>query len=73
MPLKTPSAARALGVSYHQAINLIRFRHISPPAKDESGDYIWAPHDLERARAVLDKRAAVHVRDAVPLIGMGGA
>jgi hypothetical protein len=56
---KTPAAARLLGVTYHRLIGLVRFGKISPPAKDDSGDYAWSPDDMERARAAL---AAVPAR-----------
>jgi hypothetical protein len=55
--LKTPEAARTLGVSYHRLIGLLRFRRISPlPGKDSSGDYLWTKADLERARQALQQR-----------------
>jgi hypothetical protein len=55
--LKTPQAARTLGVSYHRLMGLVRFNRISPlPAKDISGDYLWSPADLERAREALRPR-----------------
>jgi hypothetical protein len=50
---KTPVAARQLKVTYHVLINLLRFGKIDPPGRDSSGDYIWMPHDLERARRAL--------------------
>jgi hypothetical protein len=32
---------------------LIRFAKIDPPGRDTSGDYLWFPEDLERARQAL--------------------
>jgi hypothetical protein len=54
--MKTPVAARVLGVTYHQLIGLLRFNKIAPPARDSSGDYVWLPEDLERARQALAAR-----------------
>jgi hypothetical protein len=54
MRVKTPVAARELGVSYHRLIGLIRFEKIAPPGRDSSGDYAWGAEDLERARRALD-------------------
>jgi hypothetical protein len=53
LPLKTPVAARELGVTYHQLVGLLRFAKISPPPRDSSGDYLWFAADLERARRAL--------------------
>jgi hypothetical protein len=53
MYLKTPVAARELGVTYHRLIGLLRFDKIDPPARDSSGDYIWSDADLERARRAM--------------------
>jgi DNA-binding transcriptional MerR regulator len=51
--LKTPVAARQLGITYHRLMGLIRFGKINPPARDSSGDYLWSDTDLERARLAL--------------------
>jgi hypothetical protein len=51
--LKTPVAARELGTTYHRLIGLVRFNKIDPPQRDSSGDYIWSPADIERAREAL--------------------
>jgi hypothetical protein len=53
--LKTPVAAKQLGVSYHQLIGLLRFGKIDPPDRDSSGDYLWSQADLDRAREALAK------------------
>jgi hypothetical protein len=53
MPRKTPAVARALGVTYHRLINLIRIGKISSPQKDTSGDYLWTDSDLGAARKAL--------------------
>jgi hypothetical protein len=50
---KTPVAAQKLGITYHRLIGLLRHRKIDPPARDSSGDYIWATADLNRARRAL--------------------
>jgi hypothetical protein len=54
---KTSVVAEQLGVGYHLLFGLIRSRHLAAPAKDSSGDYVWTPADVERARAVLEARA----------------
>jgi hypothetical protein len=54
--LKSPAAARELGITYSTLSNLIRHGHIAPPPKDSSGDFVWLPEDLERVRAVLAAR-----------------
>jgi hypothetical protein len=50
---KTPAAARELGISYTTLINLLRYDKMTPPAKDSSGDFVWADADLKRARHAL--------------------
>ncbi len=56
MYLKTAAAADQLGISYYQLFGLLRFRKIKPPARDSSGDYVWTPGDVKRARHALDRR-----------------
>jgi hypothetical protein len=54
LPLKTPAAARALGVTYHILRGLIRFYKLDPlPQRDSTGDFVWFPEDMERARVLL--------------------
>jgi hypothetical protein len=53
LPLKTRSAARAIGATAPQIMSAIYSGKLLPPGKDESGDYQWFPHDLERAKAAL--------------------
>jgi hypothetical protein len=64
LPIKTTAAVAALGTTYHRLIGLIRFGKIGPPEKDISGDYLWTPGDLERARQALaiDLRLKAHRR-----------
>jgi len=50
---KTRSAARELGVTYAKLWGVLRSGKMPPPAKDESGDYVWADSDLKRAREAL--------------------
>jgi hypothetical protein len=61
IPIKTPAAARALGVTYHVLRGLLRFDKLDPlPQRDSSGDYLWFPDDMERARELLaDRRLAL--------------
>jgi hypothetical protein len=54
--LKTTAAARALGVSYAVLYGLLRDGKIDPPPRDSSGDYVWLPGDVERARSALAAR-----------------
>jgi hypothetical protein len=55
--IKTPVAARELGVTYHRLIGLLRFNKIPAPVRDSSGDYLWSPDDITRARQALQPRA----------------
>jgi hypothetical protein len=56
LPLKTPEAARRLGVPYHRLFGLLRDGKLGPPQKDSSGEYVWGPEDVERARLALRAR-----------------
>jgi hypothetical protein len=75
---KTPAVADALGISYSRLINFLRTRRLNPPQKDTSGDYVWTPEDVERARQVLagtpvrDNRSAAQDGDAAPVTSAGG-
>jgi hypothetical protein len=51
--LKSAAVADLLGVPYWRLFDLLRTRKLTPPAKDSSGDYVWLPEDVERARAAL--------------------
>jgi hypothetical protein len=51
--LKTPAVARLLGVPSWRLSSLIRWGRIEAPAKDSSGDYVWLPEDVARARQAL--------------------
>jgi hypothetical protein len=55
--LKSSVVAELLGVGYHHLFGLIRSRKLAPPGKDSSGDYVWTPADVDRAREVLLARA----------------
>jgi len=75
---KTPTVADLLGISYWRLINLLRTRRLVPPQKDTSGDYVWTPEDVERARQVFaatparDSRSAAQDGDAAPITPAGG-
>lgn len=56
----TTSAAAILGVPYFRLAYLIRARRISPPARDDTGNYAWSEADIERARAALAARRSSH-------------
>jgi hypothetical protein len=53
LPLKTRSAAKAIGVSLPALRSALGSGKLAPPAKDESGDFIWWPEDIERAKSVM--------------------
>ncbi len=55
MLLKTPMAAVEIGTSPYRLQSLIRGGKLTPPQKDSSGDYLWGPEDLDRARAAIAK------------------
>jgi hypothetical protein len=63
--MKTIEAVKYLGTTYHKLTGLIRFSKIPLPAKDCSGDYIWSPDDLERARHALANARRPKQREAV--------
>ncbi len=56
--LKTPAAAKKLGISYTKLIALMRYEKLEPPGRDSSGDYVWLDADLDRVRAALAKSPA---------------
>ncbi len=51
--LKSPLAAKELGISYHRLMSLLRYDKLPRPQKDSSGDYVWTEDDLTAARRVL--------------------
>lgn len=53
LPLKTRSAALAIGATVAQLRGAISNGKLDPPEKDASGDYLWTDEDLDRARAAL--------------------
>ncbi len=55
--LKSRAVADQLGISYYNLFELIRSKHLTPPDKDSSGDYVWTPADVERAREAVAARA----------------
>jgi hypothetical protein len=62
--LKSRAVATELAISYYRLFELIRSGKLTPPGKDSSGDYIWTPEDVDRARqalAVGRRRKAVAV------------
>jgi hypothetical protein len=54
--LKTPGVCRELSCTYSLLANLMRSGRLAPPQKDSSGDFVWTPADVERARAALASR-----------------
>ena len=40
-------------MSYWRLFGLLRNGVIQPPGKDSSGDYVWLPEDIDRARKAL--------------------
>jgi hypothetical protein len=53
---KTRQVAIELEIPYHRLPDLIRSGAMAPPAKDFSGDYVWSPEDVERAREIIRAR-----------------
>jgi hypothetical protein len=51
--LKTPRAARVLGITHPHLLSLIRDGRMDPPGRDQSNHYLWSPSDIERARQAL--------------------
>jgi hypothetical protein len=51
--MKTRSALAAIGISHGQFRNGLLAGKFDPPPKDESGDFVWGPEDLERVKAAL--------------------
>jgi hypothetical protein len=63
--MKTIQAVPHLNTTYHKLMGLIRCRKIPLPAKDCSGDYVWSPDDLARARQALDAMRRPKAEEAV--------
>jgi DNA-binding transcriptional MerR regulator len=63
---KTREVAQQLGYRTSRIHLLIQDNLITPPVKDEYGNYRWFPADVERARAALaiDRRTKAY-RDSV--------
>lgn len=57
--LSTPEAAKQLGVTYWTLISAMRCERVTPPQKDRSGNFIWSPADIARARKALSGKEAV--------------
>jgi hypothetical protein len=51
--MPTFEVLRVLNASYNQIAGLINRGKITRPAKNERGDFVWAPADIERARKAL--------------------
>jgi hypothetical protein len=51
--LNTRAAARLLGRNANALHYLIQNDYLAEPQKDASGNYLWFPEDIERARAAL--------------------
>jgi hypothetical protein len=69
---KTGAAARQIGINALLLQSLIRANRIPRPAKDTSGQYIWTPEDIARAKAALrvDRRLKKFRQKAA--VGEGG-
>jgi hypothetical protein len=50
---KSAAVARLLNCPYGKLFYLIRTDRLQAPEKDSSGDYVWTPDDIARARAAL--------------------
>jgi hypothetical protein len=69
------AAALELGVSYWALMNLLRGRKVTPPARDEAGDYLWTDEDLAAARVALAtdlRRKENRGRKGKPLAAVAG-
>jgi hypothetical protein len=51
--MSTSQLARQLRCSTGRLIYLVGRRRIPPPGKNQHGDYVWSPADVERAVAAL--------------------
>jgi hypothetical protein len=51
--LLTTEVARLLGISYACLMSALRSDRFERPRKDSSGDYVWFPEDVARARKAL--------------------
>jgi hypothetical protein len=51
--IKSRDVAGLLGIPYYRLYHLLAAGHIAAPGKDSSGDFIWQPDDVERARQAL--------------------
>jgi len=51
---KTTAVARELGLPPWRLWYLINSSKIPRPMRDDSGDYCWAPEDVERVRALVN-------------------
>jgi hypothetical protein len=50
---KTRSVCNFLNVRYSHLTCMLRDGRLAPPAKDESGDFVWLDSDIQRAREAL--------------------
>jgi hypothetical protein len=65
MPVKTFAVIKQLNTTYNRLVGAIQRGKISPlPLKDESGEFVWTPADIERARQALS--TDLRRRGAVP-------
>src|SRR5262245_28319046 len=55
--VKTPAAAKILGIGFQKLHRLVRDGIIPAPGRDTSGHYTWSPADLAAARKALAERA----------------
>lgn len=51
--LKTREVVKLLNTTYHRIMTALRGGKFPSPAKDASGDFVWAKADIERARQAL--------------------
>src|SRR5262245_28750959 len=65
LPKTTRAAAREAGLMLAQITHAICHGKLVPPAKDETGRYLWTAADIERARqaVAVDRRRK---RETVP-------
>lgn len=55
----TVEVGRLLGVRPDRINRLVWIGELKPPAKGPGGSFLWTQEDIERARMLLSRKAAV--------------
>jgi hypothetical protein len=56
LPIRSSDILDRFGISYTALTYLLRNRHISTPARDSSGTFVWTDENVEEVRQALAKR-----------------